>query len=93
MRLDKFLKVSRILKRRSVANEACSGGKVEVNGKVAKPSVRLKVGDVVCVSYSTGNFVFKVVMLNENAKKRTRTKCTRSYPDRDASKGICSELF
>ena len=74
MRLDKFLKVSRILKRRSVANEACSGGKVEVNGKVAKPSVRLKVGDVVCVSYSTGNFVFKVVMLNENAKKEDADK-------------------
>ena len=74
MRLDKFLKVSRILKRRSVANDACSGGKVEVNGKVAKPSVRLKVGDVVCVSYSTGNFVFKVVMLNENAKKEDADK-------------------
>ncbi len=74
MRLDKFLKVSRILKRRSVANEACSGGKVEVNGKVAKPSVRLKVGDVVCVSYSTGNFVFKVVMLIENAKKEDADK-------------------
>ena len=74
MRMDKFLKVSRILKRRSVANEACSGGKVEVNGKVAKPSVRLKVGDVVCVSYSTGNFVFKVVMLNENAKKEDADK-------------------
>lgn len=74
MRLDKYLKVSRILKRRSVANEACSGGKVEVNGKVAKPSVRLKVGDVVCVSYSTGNFVFKVVMLNENAKKEDADK-------------------
>lgn len=55
MRLDKFLKVSRILKRRSVANEACDGGRVEVNGKKAKPSAQLKVNDVVSVHFSGEN--------------------------------------
>ena len=45
MRLDKFLKVSRIIKRRTVANEACSGGRVSINGKVAKPAADVKEGD------------------------------------------------
>ena len=46
MRLDKFLKVSRIIKRRTVANEACSGGRVSINGRVAKPAADVKEGDV-----------------------------------------------
>ena len=46
MRLDKFLKVSRIIKRRTIANEACDAGKVEVNGKIARASYNVKVGDV-----------------------------------------------
>ena len=50
MRLDKFMKVSRIIKRRTVANEACDGGRVSVNGKVAKAGDRLKVGDVIEVT-------------------------------------------
>ena len=49
MRLDKFLKVSRILKRRTVANEACDNDRVTVNGRAAKPSVRLSVGDEVTI--------------------------------------------
>ena len=50
MRLDKFLKVSRVIKRRTVANEAADGGRVAVNGKIAKPSYEVKVGDVVEIS-------------------------------------------
>ncbi|MCM1394807.1 MAG: RNA-binding S4 domain-containing protein [Corallococcus sp.] len=69
MRLDKFLKVSRILKRRTVAQEACDGGKVDVNGKSAKPSCQLKVGDLVCVHFAGGNLCFKVKMLKETVKK------------------------
>ena len=69
MRLDKFLKVSRILKRRTVANEACDSGKVDVNGKSAKPSAQLNVGDVVCVHFAKGELKFKVLELNETAKK------------------------
>lgn len=69
MRLDKFLKVSRILKRRTVAQEACDGGKVDVNGRAAKPSCQLKVGDLVCVHFATANLTFKVKMLKETVKK------------------------
>lgn len=69
MRLDKFLKVSRILKRRTVAQEACDGGKVDVNGKRAKPSCQLKVGDLVCVHFAGGSLSFKVLQLKETVKK------------------------
>ena len=69
MRLDKFLKVSRILKRRTVAQEACNGQKVDVNGKPAKPSCQLKVGDLVCVHFAGGNLTFRVRMLKETVKK------------------------
>ncbi len=69
MRIDKFLKVSRILKRRSVANEACSGGRVSVNGKDVKPSYSLKVGDVVEIRFGEGSLKFKVLILKETVKK------------------------
>lgn len=69
MRLDKFLKVSRILKRRTVAQEACDGGKIDVNGKTAKPSYQLKIGDLVCVHFAGGNLTFKVKELKETVKK------------------------
>jgi len=69
MRIDKFLKVSRILKRRSVACEACSGGKVSVNGKDVKPAYQLKVGDVVDIRFGSGNLKFKVLLLKETVRK------------------------
>ena len=53
MRLDKYLKVSRIIKRRTVANEACDAGRVEVNGKVAKAGLDIKVGDIIEISFGT----------------------------------------
>ena len=69
MRIDKFLKVLRILKRRSVANEACSGGRVSVNGKSVKPSYSLKVGDEVEIAFGEGALKFKVLNLKETVKK------------------------
>ena len=51
MRLDKFLKVSRLIKRRTVANEACDAGRVSVNGKPAKASVNVKVGDIIEIAF------------------------------------------
>ena len=69
MRIDKFLKVSRILKRRTLANEACSGGRVSVNGKDVKPSYALKVGDVVEIRFAGGKVKFRVKKLKENVKK------------------------
>ena len=69
MRIDKFLKVSRILKRRTVAQEACSGEKVIINGKAAKPSTAVKIGDVVEVLYTSGSFKFRVLNIKETVKK------------------------
>ena len=69
MRIDKFLKVSRILKRRTVAQEAASAGKIAVNGKEVKPAYRVKVGDVVELSFSSGTLRFRVLELRETVKK------------------------
>ena len=69
MRIDKFLKVSRILKRRSVAQEAASAGKISVNGREVKPAYRVKVGDVVELQFSSGVLRFRVRELKETVKK------------------------
>ena len=69
MRLDKFLKVSRIIKRRTVAKEASDAGRITVNGRDAKPSTVLKVGDILEVNYFKKKMTVKVLSLNENAKK------------------------
>ena len=69
MRLDNFLNVSRLIKRRTVANEACDAGRVMVNGKVAKASVSVKAGDTIEIGF--GNKTVKVEVLNvqETVKK------------------------
>lgn len=69
MRLDKFLKVSRIIKRRTVAKEAGEAGKILVNSKVAKPSMVLKVGDIVEVNYFKKTIIFKVLSLQPSIRK------------------------
>ncbi len=69
MRIDKFLKVSRILKRRTLAQEACDKGKVTVNGKPVKPAYKLKVGDVVEIIYTESSVKFIVKELREIVKK------------------------
>jgi ribosomal 50S subunit-recycling heat shock protein len=68
MRIDKFLKVSRILKRRTVAQEACAGGKVIINGKEVKPAHPVKEGDIVEIDYATGTLKFKVLQVKEVVK-------------------------
>ena len=60
MRLDKFLKVSRIIKRRTVANEACDSGRVIINGKIAKASTEVKIGDVIEIKYGEKIIKFRV---------------------------------
>ena len=69
MRIDKFLKVSRILKRRTVAQEAADNGKIAVNGREVKPSYRVKVGDIVEVTFLSGVLKFRVLELKETVKK------------------------
>lgn len=69
MRLDKFLKVSRIIKRRTVANDACDGGRINVNGKQAKASYDVKVGDIIELSLGSRSLKVKVEAINEYANK------------------------
>lgn len=69
MRLDKYLKVSRIIKRRTVANEACDQGRVTVNGKEARASYDVKVGDIIEISFGARNFKAKVTSVTETVKK------------------------
>ena len=69
MRLDKFLKVSRVIKRRPVANEACDSGRVIINGKVAKASTEVKVGDIVEIKFGEKMVKFEVMAINEVATK------------------------
>ena len=69
MRIDKFLKVSRILKRRTVAADACDNGKVKVNGKEGKPGTKLKIGDEVLIEFGSSSLRFRVLELNEKAGK------------------------
>ena len=69
MRLDKFLKVSRLIKRRTVANEACDAGRVLVNGKVAKASVNVKTGDVIEIRFGTRDVKAEVLDVQETVKK------------------------
>ena len=69
MRLDKFLKVSRLIKRRTVANEACDAGRVLVNGKPAKASVKVKIGDVIEIQFGSKNVKVEVLDLQDTTKK------------------------
>ena len=69
MRLDKYLKVSRLIKRRTVANEACDAGRVQINGKTAKASVDVKVGDLIEIQFGTKNVKVEVTDIVETTKK------------------------
>ncbi|MCI9169297.1 MAG: RNA-binding S4 domain-containing protein [Dorea sp.] len=69
MRLDKFLKVSRLIKRRTVANEACDAGRVTVNGSVAKASVKVKAGDIIEIQFGTKAVKVEVLDIKETTKK------------------------
>lgn len=69
MRLDKYLKVSRLIKRRTVANEACDAGRVLVNGNVAKASVNVKVGDVIEIQFGNKSVKVEVTNVVETVKK------------------------
>ena len=77
MRIDKFLKVSRLLKRRTLAQEACDGGRVKVNGKTVKPSYNLKVGDIVEIGFNSGAVKFEVLLLKETVRKEEADKLYR----------------
>lgn len=69
MRIDKFLKVSRVLKRRTVSKEACEKGKVLINGKEAKPATPVKAGDEVELRFADGALKFRILQIKETVKK------------------------
>ena len=69
MRLDKFLKVSRLIKRRTVANEACDAGRVLVNGKTAKASLNVKQGDIIDIQFGTKTVSVEVLDVQEELYK------------------------
>ena len=69
MRLDKFLKVSRLIKRRTVANEACDSQRISVNGKNAKASYDVKIGDLITVAFGTKSVTVRVLEIKETTKK------------------------
>ncbi len=71
MRLDKYLKISRLIKRRTVANEACDGGRILVNGKVARASLAIKEGDRISIQMGTRPLDVEVLSVTEYATKET----------------------
>ncbi|MDR0852108.1 MAG: RNA-binding S4 domain-containing protein [Clostridiales Family XIII bacterium] len=69
MRVDKFLKVSRIIKRRTIAKEACDGGRVDISGRVAKAGSEVSVGDIVTVHFGNSDLSVRVLDLKESTRK------------------------
>lgn len=74
MRLDKFLKVSRIIKRRTVANDACDAERVTVNGRIARASYEVKLGDIIEINLGTKPIKLEVVALNEITNKENASE-------------------
>ena len=77
MRLDKYLKVSRLIKRRTVANEACDSGRVAVNGKVARASYDVKQGDVIEITFGNRSVKAEVLAVEETVRKEQAAELFR----------------
>lgn len=88
MRLDKYLKVSRIIKRRTVANEACAGGRVTLNGKVAKPGAEVKVGDVMTIRFGNRYGQYEILSVAETVRKEGAADMYRILSEDD---GVAAE--
>ena len=87
MRIDKFLKISRVIKRRTVAQEACDGGRIEINGKTAKPSKEVRVGDVVTVTFGNRAMTFEVLSVDE---RQTKQSADTMYKICDENQVLCN---
>ena len=77
MRLDKYLKVSRLIKRRTVANEACDAGRVTLNGKVARASADVKVGDIVEIAFGNRAVKAEILSVQETVRKEDAAEMFR----------------
>ena len=71
LRIDKFLKVSKIIKRRTVANEAADNGRISVNGRVVKPSYEIKLGDIVEIKFGNSTSKFKIIQIPKGQSENT----------------------
>ena len=78
MRVDKFLKVSRIIKRRTIANEACDAGRVTINGKVVKAGADVKIGDIIEIKFGNHTTKIEVLSLTESVKKEDAASMYKS---------------
>ena len=81
MRLDKYLKVSRLIKRRTVANEACDNSRITVNGKPAKASYEVKVGDKLAIQFGTRTVCVEVLQVADNVRKDDAVGMYRELPN------------
>ena len=81
MRIDKFSKVSRLLKRRTIAQEACDGGRVSVNGRAVKPSYNVKIGDIVELGFNSGAVKFKILDIKETVRKEDAENLYEILPE------------
>ena len=81
MRLDKYLKVSRLIKRRTVANEACDNARVTVNGRPAKASYDVKVGDKLQIQFGARTVCIEVLQVTENVRKDDAAAMYREIPN------------
>ena len=77
MRIDKYLKVSRLIKRRTVANQACDGERISVNGRQVKPSYQVKEGDVIEIAFGQRTLKVEVTAISESANKETASAMYR----------------
>jgi ribosomal 50S subunit-recycling heat shock protein len=80
MRLDKYLKISRLIKRRTVASEACGGGRVSVNGRPAKASHELRPGDEIAIRFGERTLRVEVLAINETAQRAEAPAMYRELP-------------
>ena len=83
MRLDKYLKVSRIIKRRTVANEACAGGRVTVNDKIAKPGTDVKPGDMITIRFGEHLGRYEILAISETVRKDQASEMYRVIEEDD----------
>lgn len=88
MRIDKYLKVSRIIKRRTVANEACAGGRVTVNDKIAKPGTDVKPGDIITIRFGEHLGRYEILSISETVRK---DQASEMYRVIEEDKGMNAE--
>ena len=80
MRLDKYLKISRLIKRRTVANEACDNGRVTLNGKIARASAEVKPGDIIGIAFGNRQTRVEVIAVQDNVRKEAASDLFRYLP-------------